>query len=173
MKAHNEHSYLFDEFRFDPVTPALFRDGERIDATPKALEILRVLVENAGEVVSKEDLMKRVWVDSFVEEANLSHHIFKLRKALGENEERKLIETVPKRGYRFVAEVEQRSASAETRPTTKSFGWVVGLGGVLLLISVLLAGWYFYARKADTQSFVSNTSEIRSIAVLPFVNVGG
>src|SRR5688572_30192665 len=107
MKAHNEHSYLFDEFRFDPVTPALFRDGERIDATPKALEILRVLVENAGEVVSKEDLMKRVWADSFVEEANLSHHIFKLRKALGENEERKLIETVPKRGYRFVGEIRE------------------------------------------------------------------
>ena len=65
MTIPHENSFLFDEFRFDPSKPALFRDGKRIDATPKALEILRVLVENAGEA-SKEELMKRVWTDSFV-----------------------------------------------------------------------------------------------------------
>src|SRR5687767_544865 len=169
MTPARQNSYLFDEFRFDPATPALFRAGDRVDATPKALEILRVLIENAGEVVSKEDLMKRVWADSFVEEANLSHHIFKLRKALGEQEERKLIETVPKRGYRFVAEVAEESTATETRPKSKRLAWAAGLGGGVLLLT-LLTGWYFYAGKANNESSVS--SEIRSIAVLPFVNVG-
>src|SRR5688572_7523242 len=100
------------QFKFDGLTldaeRRLLTDagGSVIDVTPKAVEILCLLVENAGELVTKEELMKRVWADSFVEEANLSHHIFKLRKALGDGEGRKIIETVPKRGYRFVARLE-------------------------------------------------------------------
>lgn len=79
-------------------------DNAVVDVTPKALEILCVLVKNRGRVVSKEELLRIVWVGSFVEEANLSHHIFRLRRALSESEDYKFIETVPKRGYRFVFE---------------------------------------------------------------------
>ena len=102
----SEKKYEFSEFRLEAENCVLL-DGENrvVDLTPKALQILCVLVENAGNVVSKEELIRRVWTDSFVEEANLSHHIFRIRKALGENENQKFIETVPKRGYRFVAEV--------------------------------------------------------------------
>lgn len=74
-----------------------------MDATPKAIEILCLLIESDGRVVSKDEIISRVWPDSFVEEANLSHHIFRLRRALGENDEQKFIETIPKRGYRFVS----------------------------------------------------------------------
>ena len=102
----SEKKYEFSEFRLEAENCVLL-DGENrvVDLTPKALQILCVLVENAGNVVSKEELIRRVWTDSFVEEANLSHHIFRIRKALGENENQKFIETVPKRGYRFVAQV--------------------------------------------------------------------
>ena len=71
---------------------------------PKAFDLLLVLVENGGHLLVKEELMRLVWPDSFVEEANLSRNVFTLRKALGESEDGpEYIETVPKRGYRFVA----------------------------------------------------------------------
>ena len=73
--------------------------------TPKAFEMLLFLVESEGRVLSKDELMHQLWPDSFVEEANLSHNIYKLREALGEREGEKYIETLPRRGYRFVAHV--------------------------------------------------------------------
>ncbi|MGI8639910.1 MAG: winged helix-turn-helix domain-containing protein [Pyrinomonadaceae bacterium] len=114
--------YEFGKFRLDAERCVLF-DGDNsvVDATPKALEILCVLVESGGRVISKEEIIRRVWADSFVEEANLSHHIFRLRKALGENEADKFIETVSKRGYRFVAEVrEERVQSPESKVQSHS-----------------------------------------------------
>ena len=73
--------------------------------------MLLVLVDNSGRIVEKEDLLKQVWPDTFVEEANLSHHIFTLRKALGDGgEEARYIETIPRRGYRFVAPVTASAA---------------------------------------------------------------
>ncbi|CAN5330860.1 hypothetical protein BH10ACI2_BH10ACI2_02800 [soil metagenome] len=98
--------YEFGKFRLDADRRILFdRDNALVDVTPKALEILCVLVESGGLVVSKDELIQRVWADSFVEEANLSHHIFRLRRALGESDGEKYIETVSKRGYRFVAAI--------------------------------------------------------------------
>ena len=72
---------------------------------PKVFETLAILVENSGHIVDKEDLMKRLWPDSFVEESNLAQNIFQLRKALKDRPCRRYIETVPKRGYRFSADV--------------------------------------------------------------------
>jgi len=116
-----ENFYEFGKFRLDAERCVLF-DGDNavVDATPKALKILCVLVESDGRVVSKEEIISRVWADSFVEEANLSYNIFYLRRALGECAEQKFIETVPKRGYRFVAQireakVESRESRAENR----------------------------------------------------------
>ena len=76
--------------------------------TPKSFELLRVLVENPGRLLHKEELLKLVWPDSYVEEGNLSHHVFALRKALGDEKgSTQYIETVPRRGYRFIADVQE------------------------------------------------------------------
>ena len=98
--------YEFGPFRMDPDKQVLLRDGELIAVTPKAFETLLVLVRRGREVVSKEELLKEIWPDSFVEEANLSQHIFKLRKALGDTPEgERYIVTLPGRGYRFAVPV--------------------------------------------------------------------
>jgi len=98
--------YEFGPFRLDPERQQLLRESQLIAITPKAFETLLILVRNSREVVSKEDLMKELWPDAFVEEANLSQNIFMLRKALGDTpEDRRYIVTLPGRGYRFASEV--------------------------------------------------------------------
>ena len=98
--------YEFGPFRMDPDKQVLLRDDQPIAVTRKAFETLLVLVRRSREVVSKEELLKAIWPDSFVEEANLSQNIFMLRKALGDTlEERHYIVTLPGRGYRFAAPV--------------------------------------------------------------------
>jgi len=94
--------WQFDEFLVDPVRRVLLRDGEPVTVTPKALSILFALLEKPGEVVTKQDLIQRVWPDTFVTEANLTQNISSLRKALGERaNDRGYIVTVPGRGYSF------------------------------------------------------------------------
>jgi eukaryotic-like serine/threonine-protein kinase len=98
--------YEFGPFRMDPDKQVLLRDGQLIAVTPKAFETLLVLVRRGREVVSKDELLKEIWPDSFVEEANLSQHIFRLRKALGDTHEgERYIVTLPGRGYRFAVPV--------------------------------------------------------------------
>ncbi len=94
----------FGDFHFDPEAPLLTRGSRSLDLSPKALQVLAVLVRNPGRVVSKDDLLNIVWPDTVVEEGNLAVHIFALRKALRTGATTaEYIETVPKRGYRFVA----------------------------------------------------------------------
>lgn len=101
-------TFEFADFSFDLKEKILRRRLETISMPPKTCELLAFLLENHGNLLTKEEIFSKVWVDAFVEEANLSHHIAVLRKALGENnEDRKFIETVPRRGYRFVAPVNQ------------------------------------------------------------------
>src|SRR6266480_1828908 len=109
MSSNSGHLYDFGIYRVDGSERLLLRGDEVVPLTPKAFEMLLVLVENSGHVLTKEELMKRVWPDTIVEEANLSHNIYKLREALGEGRNgEKYIETVPRRGYRFVAKVTER-----------------------------------------------------------------
>src|SRR5260370_13817885 len=106
MSKQVKHFYEFGPFRLEPEERQLLRDGEAVPLTPKAFDLLLALVANNGHLVDKEELMKCVWPGSFGEEANLSHHIHKLREVLGEAEDgEKYIQTVPRRGYRFVAQV--------------------------------------------------------------------
>ena len=96
----------FGPFRVDPDKELLLRGDETVPLTPKTFQILLVLVRHSKEVVTKDDLMKMVWPDTFVEEANLSRNIFLLRKALGETpQDHQYIVTVPGRGYRFAEDV--------------------------------------------------------------------
>jgi len=90
----------------DPDRQVLLRENVPVPVTPKAFETLLALVRRSRDVVSKEELLKEVWPDSFVEESNLSQSIFLLRKALGDTpENRQYIVTLPGRGYRFAAQV--------------------------------------------------------------------
>src|SRR5256714_12782595 len=108
MLKNSKHFYDFGAYRVDRSERLLLRGDEVVPLTPKAFEMLLVLLESSGHVLTKEELMKRVWPDTIVEEANLSHNIYKLREALGEGRNgEKFIETVPRRGYRFVAKVTQ------------------------------------------------------------------
>jgi DNA-binding winged helix-turn-helix (wHTH) protein len=114
MNADAKVVYEFGPFRMDPDKQVLLRDGQLIAVTPKAFETLLVLVRRGREVVSKEELLKQVWPDSFVEEANLSQHIFKLRKALGDTlEGERYIITLPGRGYRFAVPVRTITEGSE------------------------------------------------------------
>src|SRR5215831_6142010 len=97
--------YEFGPFRVDPNKEILLRAGEPVSLTPKTFQVLLVLLRHQREVVTKEDLMKAVWPDTFVEEANLSRNIFMLRRALGESPQDQYILTVPGRGYRLAESV--------------------------------------------------------------------
>jgi len=106
MPSKIPHFYDFGPFRLEPEERLLRRGGELIPLAPKAFDLLVAMVEMSGHLLTRKELLERVWADSFVEEANLSHNIYKLREALGEDKNGgKYIETVPRRGYRFVAKV--------------------------------------------------------------------
>src|SRR5215468_11221807 len=117
MTLKGQTLYEFGSFRLDPANRQLLDEGRAVSLTPKALEILVILLQNGNGLTTKEELMRRVWPDSFVEEANLSVNISALRKLLGETPEGlQYIETVPKLGYRFVAPVREQQESSQPAP---------------------------------------------------------
>jgi DNA-binding winged helix-turn-helix (wHTH) protein len=106
MAAGTRVLYEFGPFRVDPDKQLLLRGDQSVPITSKVFETLLMLLRHSREVVSKDELMKTVWPDAFVEEGNLSQSIFMLRKALGDApDERQYIVTLPGKGYRFVAQV--------------------------------------------------------------------
>src|ERR1043166_225110 len=109
MSKETRHFYEFGPYRIDTRNRQLLRENEIVPLKAKAVETLLVLSESRGDVVEKNELMQRLWPDSFVEEANLTQNIYTLRKALGDE----YIQTVPRRGYRFVAEVREADDAAD------------------------------------------------------------
>ncbi len=108
MSLETKHFYDFGDFRLDLSEKVLLRDGKFVSLTPKVFETLCVLVENAGRTVEKDELMQSIWQDRFVEESNLTFNIKMLRKALGDSASNPVfVETVPRRGYRFIAVVRE------------------------------------------------------------------
>src|SRR3954470_298723 len=106
MSRQNTQVFEFGQFQLIPEEHQLLSNGKPVPLTPKSFDLLKVLVENAGHLVEKGQLMSLVWPDSFVEEANLSVKMTEVRRTLGEGpNEQRYIETVPRRGYRFVAKV--------------------------------------------------------------------
>ena len=103
--------YAFGEFRVEPQTRVLRLRGEPVALTPKAFEVLLLLIQRSGQIVGKDELMQTVWPDSFVEESNLTQTVFMLRKALGDSSNQRYILTVQGRGYRFAAEVKSVSGT--------------------------------------------------------------
>jgi predicted ATPase/DNA-binding winged helix-turn-helix (wHTH) protein len=111
-------SYTFGRFHLDVAERRLSRDGTAIPLTPKAFDTLLTLVQNGGHALTKDELMRAVWPDGFVEEVNLAYNISILRKALADGQPgTSYIETIPKLGYRFVAAVQAKGPSSLSSPT--------------------------------------------------------
>ncbi len=108
--------YEFGEFTLRPHERLLFRNGQPVSLTPKAFDTLLVLVENSGHVMTKEELLHRIWPHSTVEESTLAQNVSTLRKALG----KEFIQTIPKRGYRFTADVIEVRPLMTTTTTTRA-----------------------------------------------------
>lgn len=121
MSQQSNDLYEFEGFRLDLAEKTLTRHGEVVSVTPKVFETLQLFLENAGHLVEKDELIRRLWPDRFVEESNLTFNIKMLRKALGDDATKPcFIETVPKRGYRFIAEV-SRSATVGEQENSPGF----------------------------------------------------
>lgn len=115
MSSQQNQLYEFGPYVMDARSRILLKDGATVRLTPKAFDTLFVLVQHASQVVEKDQLLREVWPDIFVEEGSLSHNIHGLRKALGDDSsEPRYIETIPKRGYRFVAPVKISQPQADT-----------------------------------------------------------
>jgi TolB-like protein/DNA-binding winged helix-turn-helix (wHTH) protein/Flp pilus assembly protein TadD len=120
--------YEFDDFRLDPKKRVLRLRDEPVPLTPKAFEMLLVLVHSQGALMTKEELMKAVWADSFVEESNLTQVVFVLRRALGETVDRRYILTVQGKGYRFAADVKVVSGNGAGQVSVVSSPLSAGAG---------------------------------------------
>ena len=143
-----EPLYQFGPFKVDPARETLLKEGVAVPLTPKTFQILLVLVRHGKEIVTKDDLMKTVWPDTFVEEANLSRNIFMLRKALGETaQDHRYIVTVPGRGYRLAESVHlvpgqefAIAAASHTRvqidvQETRPWQWIALAAVVLMMVA--------------------------------------
>lgn len=184
----------FDGFVVDPVRRRLLRDDEPVAVTPKSLSILLILLEKRGEVVEKEELLSRIWPDTFVTEANLTQNVSALRKALGEKaNDHRYVVTTPGRGYSFVAEVVELPETSEAPPasapapesTSRPEMPVVPfpiprspwrrrlLGGLAaaMLLAAILAVPVLFRRQASPSA--SAKPQRTSIAVLGFKNLSG
>ena len=178
MVQQERRIYEFGPFQLDPGQPLLRRQGQPLHLTPKALQTLCVLIENRGRVVEKEELLQRVWPGTFVEESTLAQNIFTLRRLLGENEAgAQYIETVPKRGYRFIVPV--RVTLAPDPPdvdTPGPGGNAVRRGrvwaGVGLAVILILAGGAGILRSSILRRGFQPASR-SMLVVLPVENLSG
>ncbi|HVF30272.1 MAG TPA: winged helix-turn-helix domain-containing protein [Pyrinomonadaceae bacterium] len=163
--------YRFGNFTLDVANRQLTREEIPIPLTPKVFETLQVLIEHAGQLVPKEELMRSVWQDRFVEESNLTFNIKMLRKALGDDAgQPRYIETVPRHGYRFIAEtsrvLKNRSASLGDAPVAEAEGAVahmsqggfrtfVVFGSIMFVAAVTVVVWVL-----STNAFQSSAKQL-------------
>src|SRR4030095_7047321 len=99
MKQPARHFYEFGPFRLDTGERILLREGQMVPLPQKSFETLLVLVESGGRIIEKEELLSRIWPDTFVEEVSLAKKISLLRKTLGEDSAHQYVETIPRRDY--------------------------------------------------------------------------
>ena len=192
-------SYEFGPFRLDGIERLLLRDGQAVQLAPKVFDTLVALVENNGHLVTKDDLMSRLWPDTYVEEGTLTRNISDLRKALGEAAGgERYIETVPRHGYRFTPQVAvvgeegapliiekhtrsrvitQHDIEQELLPPHVEIGsqrhWPLRRRIVAFLaLLIALAAGAFAAYRYLARTTGTGIAPIRSIAVLPFTSLG-
>lgn len=185
--------YRFDNFEFDTTRRAFSRSGEAIAINSKTFDLLAVLLENHGEILSKDELLNKVWKHQFVEENNLTVHVSALRKALGERKgDNRFLLTIPGKGYKFIGELNPETNGEiiienhrieritidekidESKPETlklegektsyrRMIFALVGLASVISIVGFLAFGYF---RNQPVK-------QINSLAVLPFVNQNG
>ena len=205
MKEASENKriiYQFGRFILDPQEKTLLIDGQPIHLPAKEFETLLLLVKNNGRVLSKEEMLERIWPGTFVEENNLAKYVSRLRKLLSSGGEI-TIETLPKHGYRFSAQVDELIKPAEETvlekrtvrrvtvayqkddddqllPTEVSRKQLSGglsrnylFGFLIGGVLLALLGAVLYFRVANKSDPPGTTSAVRSVAVLPFKPVGG
>ena len=174
----NKQIYEFDDFLLDLEQKRLMRNGQPVALQPKVFDLLVFFAERNGELVSRDELMQAVWSDTFVEESNLRFCVHALRKALGNNaEDKDYVETIPKRGYRFTAELQEKTSEnfAETeillpKIIEKSLplkrNWLIGIAAFSTICFVFfLIGW-----QKDKNQLPENALRFRQLAVLPFAS---
>ena len=161
----SDRIYEFGPFRLECAERRLLRNGTSVILTPKVLDLLIVLVEHRGHLVSKDELLRRLWPDSFVEEANLSVNISTLRRALGDQSHGhgKYIETIPRVGYRFVASVREATGSAEL-PAIHSIA-------VLPLLNLSLDTAQDYFADGMTEELITELARISNLRVISRASV--
>jgi DNA-binding winged helix-turn-helix (wHTH) protein/TolB-like protein len=187
MEGETQNIWQFGDFRLDTARKVLWHQEKTVSMPLKELELLSMLVRNRGELVTKDELLGEIWEDSFVEESNLSRHIYLLRKTLKELGAGGLIENVPRRGYRFTGDANFFDAAAvvmerrtRTRTTIEfqvpgnmSRGGRASLGRLLVVACVLVltaTGLAFYGFRY--LGAASGAGSIKSLAVLPFKTIG-
>jgi DNA-binding winged helix-turn-helix (wHTH) protein/TolB-like protein/Tfp pilus assembly protein PilF len=199
MMKYAKHLYDFAPFRVDATERLLMRDDQVVPLTPKVFETLLLLVENRGHTVTKEEMIARLWPESFVEEGSLSQNIFLLRKALGGDAQgNQIIKTVPRRGYRFVADVtevsegetgllieqQRHSETVSGEPASepgarrvfavassvanRSRAWTLSRRLLVVAVVGVLAGTVYLLRTAGK---APPPATIHSIAILPFTSL--
>jgi len=191
METLSTKNFRFAEFELDAVKRLLLRNGEPVSLNPKAFEVLLVMVESRGDVLTKDDLLDKVWPDQIVEEGNLKVHISALRKVLGQSgNDNRFIVTVPGRGYTFVADLEDEpegeiiveshsysnivieEAEETSQPrllagTTRQHTlWRMAVAAVLV-VTIVAAGYWLFLRATPS------SAAIKSVAVMPFINDSG
>ncbi|HET9358828.1 MAG TPA: FlgO family outer membrane protein [Vicinamibacterales bacterium] len=163
-------AYEFGAYRLEPPTRRLLRNGEPVPLTPKAFAVLLALIERRDRVVDKAELMRIVWPDSFVEEANLSQTIFVLRRTLGDGPDgRPFIETMPRRGYRFAADV--REEIAKPAGYGQHVRWRLRSSWIAATLVIVIALAWFGASGMRLGS--DAPVRVESLVVLPFSDLSG
>lgn len=179
----NLRSYRFGNFELDLAGECLLRDGEKLNINRRMFQVLRLLIERRGEIVSKNEFFEEVWEGDFVEDNNLTVAITSLRKVLGDNAKHaRFIENIPRKGYRFAAAIETISRPPLTesadklmahplprieRSTTPLSGRLVAIGAAVGLIVIMAIASFGY--KTFWRSGVPAAKPIDSLAILPFV----
>lgn len=183
MRSNTSDVWQFGEFRLDVSRKVLWHGNRSVAMPLKELEVLSMLVRNRGELVTKDELLNEIWEDSFVEESNLTRHIYLLRKTLKDLGIDGLIQNVPRRGYRFTGDaqiVEAENVVLEKFTRTRTLielqgearpsharARLLGFGSIAL---VLVAGAVFFATQYVRSE--QTVQRIGSLAVLPFKTLG-
>jgi DNA-binding winged helix-turn-helix (wHTH) protein/TolB-like protein/Flp pilus assembly protein TadD len=161
MQLKSDNLYEFGPFVLDTAQHLLSRQGNPVALTPKTYDLLVVLVKNRGRLLPKEELIKTLWPDTFVEESNLTQQISAARKALGETTgDYRFIVTVPGRGYRFAAEVREPESAVLPKPRMVTIRKRNVLALTALLLLIIVGGYILYWQRP--------LASPRSLAILPF-----
>jgi TolB-like protein/DNA-binding winged helix-turn-helix (wHTH) protein/Tfp pilus assembly protein PilF len=199
MPSLTNNLYRFGEFSLDAQARVLRRGSEPVALTPKAFDVLLLLIQSAGKTVSKDELMQAVWPGSFVEESNLTQTIFMVRKALDETTDRRYILTVQSKGYQFLvpvieapvteaASVKSGDRSKKELPVVPSVaregreiqsqthvrslhGWRSAVIALAAVALILIAGFTIWPRRSQKPT-AEQPARIM-LAVLPFQNLTG